>query len=582
MRRRLAACAAVLLGSLLLAAGTAQAANLYAPIYGAGEGIAGFARAADGSLSPLTGSPFAFPSSDPGGLIALAFTPDGGRAVSAFIFDGGVRGHTVAADGSIASTAPAVTGPSVTDLAVSPDGRFAYATTRDFSSEPPAVGILGYSVGADGTLTPIDGSPFSLGEFEDIAVTPDGRFLYGSTGADIKNFGIAADGKLSEVGTATPFLSRSLQVSPDSRFLFASSSTGSVTSFSIGSDGDLTANGSPAPAGGTSLGYFAVSPDGTHLYMPESNTDVITVASVAADGTVSVVGSTPIENAETVSASPDGRFLYYGTMTASPVIGLASIGSDGLPKILPPTVPWHTAESERLTFGPSPAPQAAFSAVAGVPGTPSSFDAGPSAAAARFDWDFGDGATLPDGGPTPTHTYANAGVYEARLTVTDAQGCSTRFIYTGQSTVCPGGASASTTKTVDTPPALTALSVTRARFAAASARRTRVKRGTAFRYRLSEAAKVSFRIERRTTGRRVAGKCRPLSRKNRKRRKCVRFKRVGRITADAKAGRNRTKFSGKLRGRRLPRGRYRAVAVARDTAGGKSAPKFVAFRIVRP
>jgi hypothetical protein len=373
-------------------------------------------------------------------------------------------------------------------------------------------------------------------------------------------------------------------VSPDGRFLFATetSSTGSVTSFSIGPDGSLTANGSPAPAGGTSLGYIGVSPDGRHIYMPESNTDVITVAAVAADGKLSVIGSTPLQNVETLSASPDGRFLYYGTSGSSnDVIGVASIGSDGMPTILPPTVPWPTGEPERLIFGPSPAPTATFGAIAGAPGAASSFDAGPSTGAARFDWDWGDGTTFPDGGPTPTHAYAKAGVYEVRLTVTDAQGCSTRFLYTGQSSVCPGGASASTTKTVDTPPALTALSVTRRRFAAASALRRRVKRGTAFRYTLSEPAQVTFTIRRRTIGRRVAGKCRPLTRKNRRRKKCVFFKRVGRITVTAKAGRNRTKFSGKLRGRRLRPGRYRAVAVATDSAGGKSAPKSVAFRIVR-
>ena len=583
MRRRPAPIAAVLLGSLALGAGTAQAANLYAPIYGSGEGVAGFARAADGSLSPLPGSPFTFPSFDPGGIIALAFTPDGGRAVSTFLFNGGLRGHTVAADGSILSTAPAVTGPSITGLAVSPDGRFAYAPTRTFSSEPPAVGILGYSIGADGTLTPIDGSPFSSGEFGDIAITPDGRFLYGRTGADLKHFEVAADGKLSEVGTPTTFLSRSLQVSPDGRFLFASetSSIGEVASFSIGPDGNLTANGLPAPAGGTSLGYIGVAPDGGHIYMPESNTDVITVATVAADGTPSVIGSTPIQNVEAVSVSPDGRFLYYGTSGSSASIGVASIGSDGMPTILPPTVPWPSGEPERLTFGASPAPTAAFNAIAGAPGAVSGFDAGAATGAARFDWDFGDGTALPDGGPTPTHSYANAGVYEVRLTVSDAGGCSTRHVYTGQSTVCPGGASATTTATLDTLPALTALSVTNARFAVAAARRPRVKRGTAFRYRLSEPARVTFTIRRRTIGRRVAGKCRPLTRKNRKRRMCIRFKRVGRFAATAKAGRNRTKFSGKLRGRRLRRGRYRAVAVATDTAGGRSTRRSVAFRIVR-
>jgi 6-phosphogluconolactonase (cycloisomerase 2 family) len=584
VRSRLAPIAALVIATLALPGGAARAATLYAPTYGTSpEAIRGFAIAADGSPSPLAGTFFTFPSSDPGGVNSLAFTPDGGRAVSTFLFTGGLRGLTVAPDGSIAATAPAVDAPSITGLAVSPDGRFAYAPTRTFSAEPPAVGILGYSIGVDGTLTPIDGSPFSTGEFGDVAITPDGRFLYGRTGAQLKHFEIASDGKLTEVGMPAAFLATTLQVSPDGRFLFASETSGmdAVTSFSIAPDGNLTANGSPALTGGPSLGFFAVAPDGRHIYMPDSSNDVIVTAAVADDGQLSVIGSVPVDQVETVGMSPDGRFLYYGTTGGSGVIGVASIGSDAKPTILPATTPWPSGEPERLTFRPSVAPTAAFGAVAGAPGAVSNFDAGASAGAARFDWDFGDGTALPDGGPTPTHSYASAGVYEVRLTVSDANGCSTRSVYTGQSTVCPGGPSATTTATVDTLPALTALSVTNARFAVAAARRRRVKRGTAFRYRLSEPARVTITIRRKTIGRRVGGKCRAPTRRNRKRKLCIFFKRVGRIAADAKAGRNRTKFSGKLRGRRLRRGRFRAVAVAKDSAGGRSRPRAVAFRIVR-
>ena len=148
---------AVATAVVLACPGGASAANLYAPTYGTSpEAIAGFARAPDGSLTPLAGSPFGFPSTDPGGVVTLGFTPDGGRAVSTFLFAGGLRG-TVAADGSISASAPAVDAPSVTGLAVSPDGRFAYAPTRDFVPNPPAVGILGYSIGADAALTPLPG-----------------------------------------------------------------------------------------------------------------------------------------------------------------------------------------------------------------------------------------------------------------------------------------------------------------------------------------------------------------------------------------------------------------------------------------
>jgi PKD repeat protein len=37
----------------------------------------------------------------------------------------------------------------------------------------------------------------------------------------------------------------------------------------------------------------------------------------------------------------------------------------------------------------------------------------------RYDWDFGDGESLDDGGPTPSHTYGAQGDYTATVVVTD-------------------------------------------------------------------------------------------------------------------------------------------------------------------
>jgi len=42
----------------------------------------------------------------------------------------------------------------------------------------------------------------------------------------------------------------------------------------------------------------------------------------------------------------------------------------------------------------------------------------------RYDWDFGDGNTLADGGPAPSHIYTVKGNFYAQLTVTDSFGLS--------------------------------------------------------------------------------------------------------------------------------------------------------------
>jgi len=102
-------------------------------------------------------------------------------------------------------------------------------------------------------------------------------------------------------------------------------------------------------------------------------------------------------------------------------------------------------------------------------------------------------------------------------------------------------------------------------------------------YRLSEAARVRFGIYRRTIGRKVGKRCRKKTRRNRSRRRCVRYVKVGRsFTQNGKAGKNSRRFSRKtIKKRRLSAGRYRVLAIATDSAGNRSKKKRAKFRVKR-
>jgi hypothetical protein len=105
----------------------------------------------------------------------------------------------------------------------------------------------------------------------------------------------------------------------------------------------------------------------------------------------------------------------------------------------------------------------------------------------------------------------------------------------------------------------------------------RARRATTVRYSLSEAATVTFRVQRRAAGRRVRGRCVAKTKRNRGRRTCVRYVRVkGSVKQSATAGPNELRF----RRRSLRPARYRLIATAIDTAGNRSAPARVAFRIL--
>ena len=71
------------------------------------------------------------------------------------------------------------------------------------------------------------------------------------------------------------------------------------------------------------------------------------------------------------------------------------------------------------------------------------------------------------------------------------------------------------------------------------------------------------------------------TRSNRRRAKCTRWVRVARFAQQGVAGANRKPFGGRIGRRTLKPGRHRAVLVATDAAGNRSASKRLTFRIVR-
>ena len=131
-------------------------------------------------------------------------------------------------------------------------------------------------------------------------------------------------------------------------------------------------------------------------------------------------------------------------------------------------------------------------------------------------------------------------------------------------------------------PTTFAVNPTGLRETAVQAQRRRIRRGTTFRYSLSEAARVLFTIQRARPGRRVGGRCRKPTRANRTRPRCTRYVRIGRFAQLAGTGTIRKRFSGRIGRRTLRPGRHRAVLVATDAAGNRSTPRRLRFRIVRP
>jgi hypothetical protein len=191
-------------------------------------------------------------------------------------------------------------------------------------------------------------------------------------------------------------------------------------------------------------------------------------------------------------------------------------------------------------------------------------------ASTRFS--FGDGQALNAATVPAPHTYKSGGNFQVSVTSTDALGNSS--------------SAAGAIKVKDnTKPRISRLSMTRRTFAVGAKRTARSgaksRTGSAFKYTISERAKVTIRIERRGPGRRVGRKCRAPSPRLHKRKSCARYVPVGTLTRRARpAGRKTTAFSGRIGRKALKPGRYRATLRATDPAGNRSAVRRITFRVV--
>jgi len=108
-----------------------------------------------------------------------------------------------------------------------------------------------------------------------------------------------------------------------------------------------------------------------------------------------------------------------------------------------------------------------------------------------------------------------------------------------------------------------------------------VPRGNTFSFRLDQPATVTVRIQRKLPGRRVGRVCKSPTPQLRLRPRCTRLVTKATLRRSARVGLNRIAFSGRIRGRALPAGRYRITFTAANSAG-TSPPRALGFRIVAP
>jgi chitodextrinase len=246
-----------------------------------------------------------------------------------------------------------------------------------------------------------------------------------------------------------------------------------------------------------------------------------------------------------------------------------------------------------VAITPNQGPVATFDASAGDALT-ATFNAAASndsdGAIASYAWDFGDGHTDTTTEPTASHTYAQHGDYNVTLTVTDDEGCSDAFVFTGQTASCTGSPSGQATHSVTfpappaaspspTPAPLPASRQAIERFTLDGPCVRRARDGKArigLRLLLAEAGSVAIQVDRAVTAKQT-GRCpkrKPGRRYNGKLRRVEALQNVDTQAVTASVQRRLS------RSFELRPGLYRIAVRAHDADGGLTRGAYRWVRVI--
>ncbi len=231
-------------------------------------------------------------------------------------------------------------------------------------------------------------------------------------------------------------------------------------------------------------------------------------------------------------------------------------------------------------------PLATTAAASGVSATAAqlSGSVNPRGTATSFSFQYGTSPAY--GSVTPATTAGAGGAAVAASATLSALAPGTAYDYRIVATSPTGTAYGANMAfaTRQPAPALSGLTQSHKRWrigpSARAARRKQAAVGTTFSYALNVQATVTFTFTHRVKGRRVGGACVAKTRRNARKRRCVRPATAGILTTRAAAGQDRMAFAGILGGHRFATGPYTLHLSASNSDGVTSPASTIGFTIV--
>jgi hypothetical protein len=311
--------------------------------------IAGFDRHADGSLTPIPGSPFqaggAGTGASTGSQGALQLSADGRWLLAVDAGSNEVSVLRVEHDGQL-RLLPGRVVPSggIEPLSIAVHGSLVYVANAGAGG----ANYTGFVLGGGGRLRPLPDSTVPL---------PDdaqpGDVLFNSTGTNllgvrvntsqIDSFAVGVDGRLTAAAGSPyaaqgpgPFGSEFRPTNPSQVFVsnaHGGAGNGTVSAFDVAGDGTLTSIGaSPFPDLQTAPCWVEITHDGRFLFTVNTASNSISRYSIAPGGSLTLLGSTPlgagVAGAFDARLAPDGKTLWVDGSGSASIAGFTVSGGD--------------------------------------------------------------------------------------------------------------------------------------------------------------------------------------------------------------------------------------------------------------
>jgi 6-phosphogluconolactonase len=300
--------------------------------------IAAFDRHADGTLTPLSGSPYVAGGSGTGEVVgsqdALRVTADGRYLLAVAAGSDEISVLEIAADGTLSPVpgSPFASGGSM-PVSIALHDDLVYVANRGNGTD--GASYTGFTLDNDGRLHPLPDAAVPISATADVAAVffnATGTNLVGTqVGPDtgpflIDSFTVGSDGRLTPAPgspftaqAAGPYAGAFRPTNAAQLFIanaHAGPNRGSVSAYAVDSDGALhSVSGSPYPNHQTAPCWMAIAPDGSHLYVINTANSSVSRYEIQEDGSLTLLGNTILNDPTNLRAvdarlDPQGAFLY--------------------------------------------------------------------------------------------------------------------------------------------------------------------------------------------------------------------------------------------------------------------------------